>query len=43
MKMKKILSYDTDNFTVTVQPGVLLNDLAEDALKQGLLYPPYPG
>ena len=43
MKMKKILSYDTDNFTVTVQPGVLLNDLAEDALKQGLLYPPDPG
>lgn len=42
-KMKKILSYDTDNFTVTVQPGVLLNDLAEDALKQGLLYPPDPG
>ena len=42
-KMKKILGYDTDNFVVRVQPGVLLNDLAEDALKQGLLYPPDPG
>ena len=28
---------------IRVQPGVLLNDLAEDALKQGLLYPPDPG
>ena len=42
-KMKQILGYDTDNFVVRVQPGVLLNDLAEDALKQGLLYPPDPG
>ena len=42
-KMKQILGYDTDNFVVKVQPGVLLNDLAEDALKQGLLYPPDPG
>ena len=43
MKMNKILSYDFDNFTVTVQPGVLLNDLAADALSKGLLYPPDPG
>ena len=43
MRMKQILEYDTDNFVVRVQPGVLLNDLAEDALKQGLLYPPDPG
>ena len=42
-KMKQIPGYDTDNFVVRVQPGVLLNDLAEDALKQGLLYPPDPG
>ena len=42
-KMNKILSYDTDNMVVRVQAGVLLNDLAEDALKQGLLYPPDPG
>ncbi len=43
MKMNKILGYDMDNFTVTVQPGVLLNDLAADALGKGLLYPPDPG
>ena len=28
---------------VRVQPGVLLNDLAEDCTRQGLLYPPDPG
>lgn len=42
-KMNKILEYDQENFVVRVQPGVLLNDLAEDAQKQGLLYPPDPG
>lgn len=42
-KMNKILQYDYENFVVRVQPGVLLNDLAEDAQKQGLLYPPDPG
>ncbi|MGP1487980.1 FAD-binding oxidoreductase [Peptostreptococcaceae bacterium oral taxon 081] len=42
-KMNKILEYDKENFVVKVEPGVLLNDLAEDALKQGLLYPPDPG
>ena len=43
IRMKQILDYDLDNFVVRVQPGVLLNDLAEDALKKGLLYPPDPG
>jgi len=42
-KMNQILSYDMDNFTVTVQPGVLLQQLAEDALSRGCLYPPDPG
>lgn len=42
-KMNKILSYDLENFVVHVQSGVLLNDLAEDCLKQGLLYAPDPG
>lgn len=42
-RMNKILSYDEDNFTVTVQPGVLLQTLAEDAATRGLLYPPDPG
>ncbi len=43
VKMNQILSYDLENLTVRVQAGVLLNDLAEDAAKQGLLYPPDPG
>lgn len=42
-RMNKILSYDEDNFTVTVQPGVLLQTLADDAATRGLLYPPDPG
>jgi len=42
-KMKKILAYDFDNFTVTIEPGVLLQELAEDCQKQGYLYPPDPG
>lgn len=43
MKMNKILGYDLENFCVTVQPGVLLKDLAEDALQKGMMYPPDPG
>ena len=42
-RMNKILDYDLENFTVTVQPGVLLQQLAEDALSRGCLYPPDPG
>lgn len=42
-KMNRILSYDLENFAVTVQPGVLLQQLAEDALAHGCLYPPDPG
>lgn len=42
-KMNKILGYDYENFVVRVEPGVLLIELAEDAQKQGLLYPPDPG
>lgn len=42
-KMNQIISYDLDNYTVTIQSGVLLNDLAEDALKHGVMYPPDPG
>ncbi|MCL2602650.1 MAG: FAD-binding oxidoreductase [Treponema sp.] len=41
--MNKIISYDEPNFSVTVQAGVLLKDLAADALGKGLLYPPDPG
>lgn len=43
MRMNKIISYDLENFAVTVQPGVLLQQLAEDALKHGCMYPPDPG
>ncbi len=42
-RMNKILGYDLENFTVTVQPGVLLNTLHEDAASRGLLYAPDPG
>ena len=42
-KMNKILDYDLENFNVTIQPGVLLQDLADDCLRQGMLYPPDPG
>lgn len=42
-KMNKILGYDMENMVVRVQPGVLLNDLAEDATSKGMLYPPDPG
>ncbi len=42
-RMNKILSYDEENFTVTLQPGVLLETLAADAAGKGFLYPPDPG
>jgi len=42
-KMNKILSYDMNNLVVHTQSGVLLCDLAADALSHGLMYPPDPG
>ena len=42
-RMNKILSYDMNNLVVHIQPGVLLCDLAADALTRGLMYPPDPG
>lgn len=42
-RMNKILSYDMNNLVVHIQPGVLLCDLAADALAHGLMYPPDPG
>lgn len=42
-KMNKILSYDMKNLVVHIQPGVLLCDLAADALAHGVMYPPDPG
>ena len=42
-RMNKILAYDMENLVVRIQPGVLLKDLAADALDHGLMYPPDPG
>ena len=42
-KMNNIKSYDLENFVVEIEAGVLLNDLAEDCLTHGMLYPPDPG
>ena len=42
-KMNKILEYDLRNLCVHIQPGVLLCDLAADALAHGVMYPPDPG
>ena len=42
-RMNSILAYDMNNLTVTIQPSVLLRDLAADALAHGLMYPPDPG
>ena len=41
--MNKILDLDRDNLTVTVQPGVLLMELAAFAEENDFLYPPDPG
>ena len=41
--MNRILELDEENLTVTVQPGVLLMDLAAYCEEHGLLYPPDPG
>ena len=42
-KMNKILALDKDNSTITVQPGVLLMELAAFAEENEFLYPPDPG
>ncbi len=42
-KMNKILSLNKDTLTVTVQPGVLLMELAAFAEENDFLYPPDPG
>ncbi len=41
--MNRILELDEENLTVTVQPGVLLMDLAAFAESHDFLYPPDPG
>lgn len=41
--MNHILELDEDNLTVTVEPGVLLMELASFVEEHGLFYPPDPG
>lgn len=42
-KMNHILELDPENLTVTVEPGVLLMELAEYVQNNQLFYPPDPG
>ena len=42
-RMNRILKLDRENLTVTVQPGVLLMELAAFAEENDFLYPPDPG
>jgi glycolate oxidase len=41
--MNRILELDKENLTLTVEPGVLLMDLAAYAEERGFFYPPDPG
>lgn len=41
--MNNILELDTENLTVTVEPGVLLMELSEFVEENDLFYPPDPG
>ncbi len=41
--MNRILELDEDNLTLTVEPGVLLMELAAYVEEKGLFYPPDPG
>ena len=43
MKMNKIFPVDTQNMTVTAQPGALISEVAAAAAEVGLFYPPDPG
>ncbi len=42
-KMNKIFPVDTQNMTVTAQPGALISEVAAAAAEAGLFYPPDPG
>lgn len=41
--MNRVLELDTDTMTVTVEPGILLQDLQAFVEEKGLFYPPDPG
>ncbi|MFC1897512.1 FAD-binding oxidoreductase [Chloroflexota bacterium] len=42
-KMTRVLEIDSDNFTATVEPGVILSDFYQAVEERGLYYPLYPG
>ncbi len=42
-RMNRIIEIDVANFTATVEPGVILSSLCQEAEKHGLYYPVYPG
>lgn len=42
-QMNKILELDEENLTITVEPGVLLMELAQFVTEHDLFYPPDPG
>ncbi len=43
VKMDKILEVDRANLTMLVEPGVTTIQIADEAVKAGLFYPPDPG
>jgi glycolate oxidase len=43
VKLDKILEIDSQNLTITVEPGVLTQSIADAAQAAGLFYPPDPG
>ncbi len=43
VRMNRILEVDADNLTMTVEPGVLTQDVYDAAIEAGLFYPPDPG
>lgn len=42
-RMNRILELDRDTLTVTVEPGILLQDLQAQVERENLFYPPDPG
>lgn len=42
-RMTGVLDFDEENFTITVEPGLLLMDLIKIVQEKGLMYPPDPG
>jgi glycolate oxidase len=42
-KMNKILDFDEETLTITVEPGVLLQDIQDYVEAKGYFYPPDPG